>query len=55
MRIIDQLREVIEYLKPHKKFSLDTSEEENNKFKKSFATDHDLIGRVLQCHLVLEQ
>jgi len=54
MRDIEGIDEVVRLLKPHWA-EIDTHfEQENNNFKTLIAQDHDLIGRVLKCHLILE-
>jgi hypothetical protein len=54
MRDIDFVPEVIAELAPH----LPTIEKRFNQWNKTFkgllAQDHDLIGRVLKCHLIIE-
>lgn len=54
MRDVDGIEEAIEKLKPH----LDKIEEdfnrENQRFLRLSQQSHDLMGRVLKCHLIIE-
>ncbi len=54
MRDIEGIETVVERLKPHWKAIEAHFEHENNRFKALLAQDHDLLGRVLKCHLVIE-
>ena len=54
MKDIEGIETVLERLKPHWKEIDAHFEHENNHFKALFAQDHDLIGRVLKCHLIIE-
>lgn len=54
MRDIEGIERVLERLKPHWAEIDAHFEHENNQFKALLAEDHDLIGRVLKCHLIIE-
>lgn len=54
MRDIEGMETVLERLKPHWKEIDAHFDHENNHFKALLAQDHDLIGRVLKCHLIVE-
>lgn len=54
MRDIDGIEKVIEKIKPHFREIEDHFEQENEKFKSLLTHNHDNIGRVLKCHLIVE-
>jgi hypothetical protein len=54
MRDIDYIPEVVAELAPQWSRIDQRFNEENEAFKKLLAQDHDLIGRVLKCHLIVE-
>lgn len=54
MRDIEGIDKVIEKLKPHWKEIELRFEKENNQFKSLLTKDHDRLGRVLKCHLIIE-
>jgi hypothetical protein len=54
MRDIDFIPDVVAELAPHWSKIDQRFNEENEAFKKLLATDHDLTGRVLKCHLIVE-
>jgi hypothetical protein len=54
MRDIEGIDRVVEQLNPHWKEIEAHFEHENNQFKALLAQDHDLLGRVLKCHLIIE-
>jgi hypothetical protein len=54
MRDIDFIPEVVAELAPKWARIEQRFNEENEPFKKRLAQDHDLIGRVLKCHLFVE-
>ena len=54
MRDIEGIEKVVERLRPHMPEILETFERENARFKALMSQDHDLLGRVLKCHLVVE-
>ena len=51
---IDYISEVVAELAPQWPKMEDRFNEENKAFKTLLAQDHDLIGRVLKCHLIIE-
>ena len=54
---MDQLKgieKVVEVLKPHWERISEHFDEENEKFKELFSNDHEVIGKVLKCHLIVE-
>jgi len=54
VREIEGIDHVMRRLKPHWPEILAHFEAENDRFKALVARDHDLLGRVLKCHLVIE-
>jgi hypothetical protein len=54
MRDIDGIEKVVQKLKPHYDKIEEHFEFENDKFKTLLQHDHDLVGRVLKCHLIIE-
>lgn len=54
MRDIDFIPQVVAELTPHLPRVEERFNEENEAFKRLLAQDHDLIGRVLKCHLIIE-
>jgi len=54
MREIEGIEKIVEKLKPHWQ-QIDTHfNEENARFKRLLAREHDTLGRVLKCHLIVE-
>ena len=54
MREIDGIAQVVEILKPHMD-SIDVHFNlENEKFKSLLEKEHDNLGRILKCHLIVE-
>src|SRR5215470_10475860 len=54
MRDVDFIPDVVAELAPQLPKIEKRFNEENEAFKKLLAQDHDLIGRVLKCHLIIE-
>ena len=54
MRDIEGIEQVVSRLEPYWDEIHAHFEHENTAFKALIAQDHDLIGRVLKCHLVIE-
>lgn len=54
MKDIEGIDRVVEHLRPHMKDIDAHFDKENNYFKALLAEDHDLMGRVLKCHLIIE-
>ncbi len=54
MRDVDFIPDVIAEIAPQLPKIEKRFNEENEAFKKLLAQDHDLIGRVLKCHLIIE-
>lgn len=54
MSKIEGIEEVIRLLEPHWDNIEEHFNTENEKFKALLAHDHDIIGRVLKCHLIVE-
>jgi hypothetical protein len=54
MRDIDFIPEVVAKLAPQLPRIEKRFNQENEAFKSLLAQDHDLIGRVLKCHLIIE-
>lgn len=54
MRDIDFIPEVVAELAPHMPRVEQRFNEENEAFKKLLAQDHDPIGQILKCHLIIE-
>ena len=54
MREIDGIEEVIKILRPHWVAIEEDFNRENERFKALLARDHDTLGRVLKCHLIVE-
>lgn len=54
MRDIEGIEEVVAKLRPHMGEIDARFNEENARFKALMGQDHDIIGRVLKCHLVIE-
>ena len=54
MRDIEGIDEVVRKIRPHLPEIEENFERENERFKSLLAQDHDLIGRVLKCHLIVE-
>lgn len=54
MRDIDFIPDVVAELAPLLPSIEERFNQENEMFKKLLAQDHDLIGRVLKCHLIIE-
>ncbi|WP_155687483.1 hypothetical protein [Burkholderia cepacia] len=54
MRVIKGIDGAIRKIQRHLPEIEENFERENTKFKAFLAQDHDLIGRVLKCHLIVE-
>jgi hypothetical protein len=54
MRDIEGIDHVVDKLRPHWNDIDAHFERENYRFKDLFARDHDVLGRVLKCHLIVE-
>lgn len=54
MRDIEGIEEVVAKLKPHFTTLVQHFEHENRIFIDLISSDHDALGRVLKCHLVVE-
>ncbi|MFG3449583.1 hypothetical protein ACGFZ3_13460 [Stenotrophomonas sp. NPDC047960] len=54
MKDVQGISEMADKLRPHLPEYLKWFDEQNDKFKTLIAADHDPIGRVLKCHLVVE-
>lgn len=54
MRDIKGIDEVVRKIRPHLPEIEESFERENERFKSLLAQAHDLIGRVLKCHLIVE-
>ena len=54
MREIEGIERVIEKLKPHMAEIEARFNEENKRFKELIRRPHDVVGRMLKCHLVVE-
>lgn len=54
MKEIDGIEELLATIAPHRKEIDQEFEKHNNKFLELVAADHDVIGRVLRAHLVIE-
>ncbi len=54
MREIEGIDKVIESLKPHRATIEAQFNRENERFKVLMNQDHDVLGQVLKCHLVVE-
>jgi hypothetical protein len=54
LRDIEGIEEVVHKLEPYWPEIHAHFEHENNHFKALMAQDHDLLGRVLKCHLIIE-
>lgn len=54
MRDIDGIEKVVERLKPHMAEIEARFDQENARFVALMGTPHDLLGRLLKCHLVVE-
>lgn len=54
MRDIDFIQDVVTELAPQWPRIEERFNQENEAFKRLLAQDHDLIGRVLKCHLIIE-
>ena len=54
MRDIDFIQDVVAELAPRWPRIEERFNQENEAFKRFLAQDHDLIGRVLKCHLIVE-
>lgn len=54
MREIDGIEEAIEILRPHWAAIEEDFNRENERFKALLAREHDTLGRVLKCHLIVE-
>lgn len=54
MRDIDGIEKVVARLKPHMAEIEARFDEENARFISSMGKPHDLLGRLLKCHLVVE-
>ena len=54
MRDIDGIEKVVERLKPHMAEIEARFDQENARFIALMGTPHDLLGRLLKCHLVVE-
>lgn len=54
MREIEGIEEAIDILRPHWSAIEDDFNRENERFKALIALDHDILGRVLKCHLIVE-
>ena len=54
MRDVDFIPEVVAELTPQMPRIEQRFNEENELFKKLLAQDHDLIERVLKCHLIID-
>lgn len=55
MREIAGIEEVVERLVPHWDAIEEHFHQENQRFIALLAHDHDLLGRVLKCHLIIER
>lgn len=55
MRDIEGIETVLQKLKPHWDAIQEHFEEENARFKELLAREHDSLGRVLKCHLIVER
>lgn len=51
---IEGIEGAMEILRPHWAAIEDDFNRENERFKALFARDHDTLGRVLKCHLIVE-
>lgn len=54
MRDIEGIEKAVEKLRPHWTEIDAHFEKENDQFKTLLKHDHDLLGRVLKCHLIVE-
>lgn len=54
MKEIEGIERVVDKLEPHWKEIEEHFNEENEHFKALFAREHDTLGRVLKCHLIVE-
>lgn len=54
MRDIEGIEKAVDIIRPHWDAIDKHFERENQQFKALLAQDHDLIGRVLKCHLIVE-
>jgi len=54
MRDIEGIERVVENLKPHWRDIRAHFDAENSRFKALMSRNHDLLGRVLKCHLIVE-
>lgn len=54
MRDVEGVEEVVRRLQPHMAEIEANFIEENRRYIELFQQDHDLIGRVLKCHLIVE-
>lgn len=54
MRDIEGIEKVVERLKPHMAEIVERFNEENARFIALMSKPHDVIGRLLKCHLVVE-
>jgi len=54
MREIDGIEEAVEILRPHWAAIEEDFNRENEHFKALIAHNHDTLGRVLKCHLIVE-
>lgn len=54
MRDIEGVDKAIQKIRPYMPEIEENFERENDRFKSLLAQDHDLIGRVLKCHLIVE-
>lgn len=54
MRDIEGIDRIVRTLSPHLKEIEENFDRENEHFKSLLSQDHELIGRVLKCHLIVE-
>ena len=54
MREIEGIQNVVRKLEPHWPDIMAHFNSENARFKALIAQDHDILGRILKCHLVVE-
>jgi len=54
MRDIEGIDEVVQKIRPYLPEIEENFERENERFKSLLVQGHDLIGRVLKCHLIVE-
>lgn len=54
MREIEGIQKIVRRLRPHWKEIEADFERENERFKAMMSKEHDNLGRILKCHLVIE-